>query len=197
MAKRRLTEDTPFLRTPDMYQIERDAPITEYDQKTIELIANASNGGIPEGANAFASVGKEKRGTVQMQLFAEIDPATDTFGEVGFRSHGCLAAIACATATAGLLKGKTIKEALALSKEDILEVTGPLPPSRGYTTMFALEAIKALVGDYCLKERGLTISELDAVVPCERMSVECMLAENCSLRDSRVAQELREAEGRK
>ena len=29
MAKRRLTEDTPFLRTPDMYQIENDAPITE------------------------------------------------------------------------------------------------------------------------------------------------------------------------
>ena len=30
MAKMRLTEDTPFLRTPDMYQIENDAPITEY-----------------------------------------------------------------------------------------------------------------------------------------------------------------------
>ena len=98
MPKQRLTEDTPFLRTPDMYQIEKDAPISEYDRKTIELIAATSNGGVPDGANAFASVGKEKRGTVQMQLFALIDADEERFREVGFRSHGCLAAIACAIA---------------------------------------------------------------------------------------------------
>ncbi len=78
MAKRRLTEDTPFLRTPDMYQIENDAPITEYSERTLDLIADAKHGGIPDGANAFCSVGKEKRGTVQMQLFAEIDPESQT-----------------------------------------------------------------------------------------------------------------------
>ena len=121
MAKRRLTEDTPFLRTPDMYQIENDAPITEYSERTLDLIADAKNGGIPDGANAFCSVGKEKRGTVQMQLFAEIDPETETFVEVGFRSHGCLAAIACATALATMLRGKTFDEALAITKEEILE----------------------------------------------------------------------------
>ena len=91
MAKRKLTEDTPFLRTPDMYQIENDAPITEYSDKLLGIIADTAHGGIPDGANAFCSVGKEKRGTVQMQLFAVIDPETETFGDVGFRSHGCLA----------------------------------------------------------------------------------------------------------
>lgn len=90
MAKRRLTEDTPFLRTPDMYQIENDAPTPSIPERTLDLIARRKNGGIPDGANAFCSVGKEKRGTVQMQLFAEIDPETETFVEVGFRSHGCL-----------------------------------------------------------------------------------------------------------
>ena len=130
MAKCRLTEDTPFLRTPDMYQIENDAPITEYSERTLDLIADAKNGGIPDGANAFCSVGKEKRGTVQMQLFAEIDPETETFVEVGFRSHGCLAAIACATALATMLRGKTFDEALAITKEEILEAVGGLPNGR-------------------------------------------------------------------
>ena len=193
MPKRHLTEDTPFLRTPDMYQIERDAPISEYDRKTIELIANAANGGIPEGANAFASVGKEKRGTVQMQLFAQIDPGTGVLGEVGFRSHGCLAAIACASAMASLLKGKTIDEALAITKDDIQELTGPLPQSRSYTFTFAVEAVRALVGDYYLRTRGFTLAELNAKLPCDHYSVACMLTENCSLRDLRVDQELREA----
>ena len=133
MAKRRLTEDTPFLRTPDMYQIENDAPITEYSERSLNLIADARNGGIPEDANAFCSVGKEKRGTVQMQLFARIDPQSETFAEVGFRSHGCLAAIACATALATMLRGKTFDEALAITKEDILEYVGGLPNGRKYT----------------------------------------------------------------
>ncbi|MBM6682775.1 iron-sulfur cluster assembly scaffold protein [Collinsella intestinalis] len=193
MPKNHLTEDTPFLRTPDMYQIERDAPISEYDKRTIDLIADAANGGIPEGANVFASVGKEKRGTVQMQLFAVADPQTGTFGEVGFRSHGCLAAIACATAVATLLRGKTIEEALAITEDDITDLTGPLPASRCYTLIFALEAVRALVGDYYLRVRNFKLAELDEVLPCVRLSVPCMLTENCSLRDSRVDQELREA----
>ena len=193
MPKNHLTEDTPFLRTPDMYQIERDAPISEYDKRTIDLIADAANGGIPEGVNVFASVGKEKRGTVQMQLFAVADPQTGTFGEVGFRSHGCLAAIACATAVATLLRGKTIEEALAITEDDITALTGPLPASRCYTLIFALEAVRALAGDYCLRVRNFKLAELDEVLPCVRLSVPCMLTENCSLRDSRVDQELREA----
>lgn len=192
MAKRRLTEDTPFLRTPDMYQIENDAPITEYSERTLDLIADAKNGGIPEGANAFCSVGKEKRGTVQMQLFAVIDPATETFGEVGFRSHGCLAAIACATALATMLRGKTFERALAITGDEILEAVGGLPLGRKYTLTYAVEAVKALIGDYLLRVKGCTLAELSEVVRCDSMCPNCLLTENCSLRDSRVDAELKE-----
>lgn len=193
MAKRRLTEDTPFLRTPDMYQIENDAPITEYSERSLSLIADARNGGIPEDANAFCSVGKEKRGTVQMQLFARIDPQSETFAEVGFRSHGCLAAIACATALATMLRGKTFDEALAITKEDILEYVGGLPNGRKYTLTYAVEAVRALIGDYLLRIKGYDLAQLDKAIPCDGMCPNCLLTENCSLRDERVDQELREA----
>lgn len=193
MAKRRLTEDTPFLRTPDMYQIENDAPITEYSERSLNLIADAKNGGIPNGANAFCSVGKEKRGTVQMQLFAVVDPETETFVEVGFRSHGCLAAIACATALADMLRGKTFTEALAITSQDILEAVDGLPVGRKYTLTYAVEAVRALVGDYLLRIKGYTIAQLNEIVRCDNMCPNCLLTENCSLRDERVDQELREA----
>lgn len=192
MAKRNLTEDTPFLRTPDMYQIENDAPITEYSDKTLDLIADARNGGMPDGANAFCSVGKEKRGTVQMQLFAEIDPQTETFKEVGFRSHGCLAAIGCATVLASKLPGLTFAQALAITKDELLEELGGLPTGRKYTLDFSMEAIHALIGDYLLRIKGYSLAQLDEVVPCNRMCMGCILTENCSLRDERVDQELRE-----
>ena len=192
MPKQRLTEDTPFLRTPDMYQIENDAPITAYSDKALDLIANARNSGIPEGANAFCSVGKEKRGTVQMQLFAVVDPATETFGEVGFRSHGCLAAIACAAALSKMLKGMGIREALEIDRDDIAETCGGVPADREYTLYYGVEAVRALVGDYYLRVRGMDLAGLDEVLPCDRMCMECILTENCSLRDSRVDQEMRE-----
>lgn len=193
MGKRHLTEDTPFLRTPDMYQIENDAPITEYSERTLDLIADAKNGGIPDGANAFCSVGKEKRGTVQMQLFAVIDPGTEIFAEVGFRSHGCLAAIACATAIASMLRGKTFDEALAITKEDILDYVGGLPNGRKYTLTYGIEAIRALIGDYLLRIKGYDLGRLNEVIRCDGLCPNCLLTENCSLRDERVDQELREA----
>ena len=193
MPRTHLTEDTPFLRTADMYQIENDAPITEYSEKTLSLIATADNGGIPEGANAFASVGREKRGTVQMQLFARIDPESERFVEVGFRSHGCLAAIGCATVTAHLLQGKSFEEALALSDDDLLDALDGLPVGRKYTLGYAREAVKALIGDFYLREKHFTLAQLDEVLPCDSMCVDCLLTENCSLRDSRVDQYMREA----
>ncbi len=193
MPKQHITQDTPFLRTPDMYQIENDAPITEYSEKSLDLIADARNGGIPDGANAFCSVGKEKRGTVQMQLFAVVNPDEDRFVEVGFRSHGCLAAIACATVVADMLTGKTVSEALEITQDQILEAVDGLPDGRVYTLNFAIEAIRALVGDYYLRVKGYNLAQLDEVVPCERMCLNCIITENCSLRDERVDQELREA----
>ena len=192
MAKQRLTQDTPFLRTPDMYQIENDAPITEYADATLDLIADAINCGIPDGANAFCSVGKEKRGTVQMQLFARIDPDTETFEEVGFRSHGCLAAIGCAALLANKLPGKTFEQALAITKEELDEELGGLPKSRIYTLVFGIEAVRALIGDYCLRIKGYSLAQLTQEIPCDYMCVNCLLTENCSLRDERVDQEMRE-----
>ena len=192
MARVKLTEDTPFLRTPDMYQIESDAPITEYSETTLALIATADNGGIPEGANAFASIGREKRGTVQMQLFARINPETERFEEVGFRSHGCLAAIGCATVMAHLLQGKTFEEALAITDDDLLTVLDGLPVGRKYTLGYAREAVRALIGDFYIREKEYTLAQLNEVLPCNAMSMECLLTENCSLRDSRVDLEMRE-----
>lgn len=191
MAKRNLTEDTPFLRTPDMYQIENDAPITEYSEKLLDLIADTPNGGIPEGANAFCSVGKEKRGTVQMQLFAVVDPATETFGDVGFRSHGCLAAIGCAAVLSNLLPRKTFSEALSITKEEINAELGGVPTSKNYTLILATCAVKALIGDYCLRVKRAGTEELDAMFTCTSMSIDCLMTENCSLRDERVGEYMR------
>ena len=131
-------------------------------------------------------MGKEKRGTVQMQLFAVIDPETESFGAVGFRSHGCLAAIGCAAALAEMLPGKTFSEALGITKDEIRERLGGVPSSKLYTLILATCAVKAVIGDYYLRVKGSSTEELDRLFACQSMSVDCLMTENCSLRDLRV-----------
>ena len=92
-----------------------------------------------------------------------------------------------------MLTGKTVTEALEITQDQILEAVDGLPDGRVYTLNFAIEAIRALVGDYYLRVKGYNLAQLDEVVPCERMCLNCIITENCSLRDERVDQELREA----
>ena len=120
-------------------------------------------------------MGKEKRGTVQMQLFARIDPDTETFVEVGFRSHGCLAAIGCAAALAERLRGMTFEQALAITKEELDERLGGLPSSRRYTLLYGTEAVRALIGDYCLRVKGFSLAQLNDYIPCDYMCANCLL----------------------
>jgi len=47
------------------------------------------------------------------------------------------------------------------------------------------EAVRALIGDYLVRQ-GASLEELDAVVPCNSLSVPCMICEHCSLRSTRV-----------
>lgn len=87
---------------------------------------------------------------------------------------------------------KTFEEALAITKEDILEALDGLPNGRKYTLTYAIEAVRAIIGDYLLRIKGCNLAQLNEVIRCESMCPNCLLTENCSLRDERVDQELRE-----
>ena len=79
-----------------------------------------------------------------------------------------------------------------MTKEELDEELGGLPKSRIYTLVFGIEAVRALIGDYCLRIKGYSLAQLTQEIPCDYMCVNCLLTENCSLRDERVDQEMRE-----
>ena len=73
------------------------------------------------------------------------------------------------------------------------EALDGLPNGRKYTLTYAIEAVRAIIGDYLLRIKGCNLAQLNEVIRCESMCPNCLLTENCSLRDERVDQELREA----
>lgn len=187
-------EERAVIRTADVYQTESEIGTTGYSDKLLSVVATFSNSGAPEGFNAQCMVGKSKRGEVAMRLFAVIDPASERFVHVGFKSRGCLAMTACASTVCTMLEGKTLSEALTITGDDIKAALDGVPWDRIHTVYFAVEGIRALVGDYLIRQ-GAGIDELDRLALCDTCSVGCIMTEHCSLRDGRIELRFGEAAG--
>lgn len=181
----RAVPDRYVLRTADVHQTEIEDGVDGYSDTLLAIVANFKNAGAPEGFNAQSMVGKSKRGEVALRLFAVIDGSEQRFLRVGFKARGCLAVTACASAVCTMLEGKTFDEALALSLEDIRTALDGVPANKSYTLYFGVEAIRALVGDYLMRQ-GATVAQLDDVVPCSSTSIPCIVCEHCSMRDMRL-----------
>lgn len=187
MSERDIYHEPPtrvLLRTADAYQTESLDEVTGYSDQLLAIVADYRNGGRPEGFNAQAMVGKSKRGEVACRLFARVHPATGVIEAAGFKTRGCLAMTACASATCSLIEGRTLAEALALTVDEVRAAVGGVPTGKANTLTFAVEAVRALVGDFMVRE-GANLAALDAAVPCEPYGVACLMCEHCSLRDTR------------
>ena len=118
----------------------------QYSSKVMEHLMNPKNVGELEDANAVGMVGNAKCGDI-MQMFMKIDE-NEVIQEVTFKTFGCGAAIATSSMATELVKGKTIKEALALTNTAVMEALDGLPPVKVHCSVLAEEAIRAALADY-------------------------------------------------
>lgn len=176
-------EDRVLLRTADVYQTEAEDDVSSYSDRLLSIVADFKNSGAPEGFNAQSMVGKSKRGEVACRLFARIDPQTGIIEAVGFKTRGCLAMTACASAACMLIEGKPLEDALKLTVDDIREYVDGVPAGKVNALHFAVCGVRALVGDFLMRD-GASISEIDEALPCDEASISCIMAEHCSQRQS-------------
>ncbi len=84
-----------------------------------------------------------------MRLFIRVE--SNRIAEATFLAFGCAAAIASSSMTTEMIQGKTIEEALLISKERVSEALGGLPPTKIHCSVLAEDAIRAAVTDYWKK----------------------------------------------
>lgn len=65
--------------------------------------------------------------------------------EVKFLAKGCVPAIACGSALTEFLIGKTLKEAAAVSREDLMHELDGLPEASTHASHLAMDALAALL----------------------------------------------------
>lgn len=67
--------------------------------------------------------------------------------EARFRTFGCVAAIASASALTELANGRTVAEARALGPGDVIGALGGLPPRKEACALMAIGALRAALVD--------------------------------------------------
>ncbi len=118
---------------------------TDYSPQVLDHFENPRNVGTIESADGVGRAGNPACGDL-MELSLRVREGH--VEEARFRASGCSAAIASSSMTTVLLTGKTLEEAEAVTKEDVAEALGGLPPVKLHGSVLAEDAIKAALADY-------------------------------------------------
>lgn len=117
-----------------------------YSDKVIDHFQNPRNVGKLEDADGIGEVGNAKCGDI-MRMYIKVDD-NGIITDCKFNTFGCGSAIATSSMATELIKGKSVKEALELSNQAVVEALDGLPPQKIHCSVLAEEAVRAAVKDY-------------------------------------------------
>ena len=116
-----------------------------FTDEVIDHFSNPRNACEMENANGIGDAGDPSCGDT-MRLYIKVEENVIT--GVSFKICGCVAALASASVTTVLVKGKTIDEALMITNKDISDALGGLPEQKLHCSVLGAEAIRNAVADY-------------------------------------------------
>ena len=116
-----------------------------FTDEVIDHFSNPRNVGEMVDANGIGDAGDPSCGDT-MRLYIKVEENVIT--GVSFKICGCVAALASASVTTVLVKGKTIDEALMITNKDISDAQGGLPEQKLHCSVLGAEAIRNAVADY-------------------------------------------------
>jgi nitrogen fixation NifU-like protein len=112
---------------------------------------NPRNVGEIENADGVGTVGNAVCGDI-MKIYIKVED--DKIVDARFKTFGCGAAIATSSMTTEMVVGKTIDEALAITREQVADALGGLPPVKMHCSNLAADALHAAIKEYQCKQKG-------------------------------------------
>jgi nitrogen fixation NifU-like protein len=121
-----------------------------YTEKVMDHFRNPRNMGEIKDADGFGKVGNPKCGDV-MAIYIKVKD--EKIVDIKFKTFGCTAAIATSSILTEMVKGKTIKEALKITRDDVANELGGLPAIKLHCSNLAADALLEAIKDYRKKKR--------------------------------------------
>jgi nitrogen fixation NifU-like protein len=123
-----------------------------YSEKVLQHFKSPHNQGTITNPTVIGEAGNPVCGDV-MKLYLKINKNKKNKEEhiikdIKFETLGCAAAIAISSMLTDLVKGKTIKKAKEISKQDVVDGLDGLPPVKMHCSMLAVEALNKAFDKY-------------------------------------------------
>lgn len=116
-----------------------------YSEKVMDHFSNPRNVGEIEDADGMGTVGNPVCGDL-MTIYIKVKD--NIIEDVKFKTFGCGAAIATSSMVTELAMGKTIEEALAITRNDVANELEGLPAVKMHCSNLAADALHAAIDDY-------------------------------------------------
>jgi len=122
-----------------------------YSEKVMEHFRNPRNVGEIPDADGVGTVGNPVCGDL-MTVYIKVKDGR--LEDVKFKTFGCGAAVATSSMVTELAKGKTLEEARKITRNDVAESLGGLPPVKMHCSNLAADALRVAIDDYLKKKSG-------------------------------------------
>ena len=124
-----------------------------YSEKVMEHFKNPRNMGEIKDADGVGTVGNPVCGDM-MTIYIKVKD--NRLEDIKFKTFGCGAAIATSSMMTELAKGKTLEEALKITRANVADALDGLPPIKMHCSNLAADALHAAIEDYYKKQKEAT-----------------------------------------
>jgi nitrogen fixation NifU-like protein len=121
----------------------------QYSKKVLQHFAEPHNVGVMEDPDGVGEVGNPVCGDV-MKIYIKVKD--DRIEDIKFQTLGCGAAIATSSMVTDLAKGKTLDEALTITRDAVATELDGLPPAKMHCSNLAADALHAAIAEYRKKQ---------------------------------------------
>ena len=119
-----------------------------YSKKVMDHFMNPRNVGEIESPDGYGNVGNPVCGDL-MEIFIKVKE--ERVEDIKFRTFGCASAIAVSSMVTEMAKGMSLEEAMKITRDDVADELGGLPPQKLHCSNLGADALHAAIEDYWVK----------------------------------------------
>ncbi|MBC7231319.1 MAG: Fe-S cluster assembly scaffold protein NifU [Actinobacteria bacterium] len=120
--------------------------MAQYSDVVMDHFTNPRNVGEIEDADGVGEVGNPVCGDM-MTFYIKVGE-DGRLEDVKFKTFGCGAAIAVSSMVSEMAKGKTVEEALEITRDDVAKELGGLPKQKMHCSNLGADALHKAIEDY-------------------------------------------------
>lgn len=126
----------------------------QYSKKVLEHFTRPHNQGVIKNPSGVGTVGNPVCGDL-MKIYIKVKKGKtkkEVIEDIKFETLGCASAIATSSMVTDLAKGKSLEEAMKITRNDVAENLEGLPPIKMHCSNLAADALHEAINDYKKKK---------------------------------------------